>query len=915
MPFRLVLTEKPSVARDIAKALGVNGRHEGWLGGGDLRITWCLGHLLELVDPQSYRPEWKSWREDTLPMLPEDFKLTPRKDSNQQWRTVRDLLKDRDLGEVVNACDAGREGELIFGNAYRHAGCRAPVRRLWISAMTPAAIRTGFDRLRPGADLIPLESAARCRSEADWLVGLNATRAMTLMARRAGGGALLSLGRVQTPTLALLSDREDAIDAFVPETFWQIKATLQAEAGRWQALWTGPKTKDGSPPDRLAHKAAAEAIVARVVQAGAGAVGRVERKESREKPPLLYDLTALQKEANKRFHFSAKRTLDLAQALYERHKVLTYPRTDSRHLSSAQVPGLPGLVRSLDFGPYAPFAQDVQARWPVKLGKRIVDDAEVSDHHAIVPTGTDPRSGSLDVDEKRIFDLVARRFLGALHPEAVFANATINALVAKERFVARGRTCLEQGWRAVDPPSSKGKPEILLPPVNTGDAADVVKAALHEGTTRPPKRLTEATLLGAMEQAGEGLDDGELKRAMKRNGLGTPATRAAIIETLLRRGYVEREGRDLVPTPAGRTLISALPAPELRSPRLTGQWEARLVAMAEGKDQRDAFMGDIRAFTQDVVARILAARPDAVLAQRMAPPPPEGPPLGPCPRCEGTVKDGGRSWRCDGCAVEIPKSVAQRDVSERMAKALLADGTTKAVKGFKSRKGNLFVAALTLDEAGKVTFHFPEAEPLGACPTCGKPVRKRRTVYACDTGRECPFVIGTTIAGRTMEDHEIRQLLTEQRTPRLHGFHQRTGAIFKAALVLEPRGARFDYRKGPDEPPDAPPPGGPPFAFGLRVRCPLCLDAGEAHPGYVIAGRAAWGCSRWKAGCGLRLPFQPLGVALDPEQARRLLGKARETVLMKLPVDIGGATARGRLVIDASAPGGWRGVKHHKGGA
>ena len=913
MPFRLVLTEKPSVARDIANALGASGRHDGWMGGRDLRITWCLGHLLELVDPQNYRPEWKSWREDTLPMLPESFQLTPRADSSQQWRCVRDLLKDRDLGDVVNACDAGREGELIFGNAYRHAGCRAPVRRLWISAMTPAAIKNGFAKLRPGGDLLDLEAAARCRSEADWLVGLNATRAMTLMARRAGGGALLSLGRVQTPTLAVLCDREDAIDAFVPEDFWQVKAKLQAEAGRWEALWTGPKRRDGGPPDRLREKAAADAIRAKVKTAAAGTVTRVERKESRERPPLLYDLTALQKEANKRFRFSAKRTLDLAQVLYERHKVLTYPRTDSRHLSTAQVPGLPNLVRSLDFGPYAPFAQDVQARWPVKLGKRLVDDNEVSDHHAIVPTGTDPRPQGLDKDEKRVFDLVARRFLGALHPDAVFANASVDTVVADERFVARGRTCLEPGWRAVDPPPSKGKPEVLLPPVNTGDAADVVEATVHEGQTRPPKRLTEATLLGAMEQAGEGLDDTELKRAMKRNGLGTPATRAAIIETLLRRAYVERQGRDLVPTPSGRTLISALPAPELRSPKLTGQWEARLVAMAEGKDQRDAFMADIRAFTVDVVGRILAARPDAVLAQRLAPPPPEGPALGPCPRCEGTVKDGGRSWRCDGCAVEIPKSVASRDVSERMAKALLKDGRTKPVKGFKSRKGSLFTAALTLDEAGKVTFSFPEAEPLGACPTCGAPVRKRRTVYACDTGRECPFVIGVTLAGRAMQDDEIRQLLQEQRTPRLHGFHQRNGAIFKAALVLEPRGARFDYRKRDDEPPDAPPPGGPPFAFGRRVHCPLCLDAGEAHPGYVIAGRAAWGCSRWKAGCGLRLPFEPLGVALDPEQAARLLGKQRQTVLMKLPVDIGGAMARGRLVIDPEAPGGWVGRKHRKG--
>lgn len=911
MTFRLIVTEKPSVARDIANALGVRGRHEGWMGGADLRITWCLGHLLELVEPQAYRPEWKSWREEGLPMLPDAFKLTPRKDSGKQWRAVRDLLKDPALAEVVNACDAGREGELIFANAYRHAGCKAPIKRLWISAMTPAAIRQGFDRLRPGEDLLDLESAARCRSEADWMVGLNSTRAMTLMARRAGGGALLSLGRVQTPTLAVLCDREDAIDAFEPETFWQIKATLEAEPGRWEALWTGKKRKGGQA-DRFDKKEDAEAVLAKVQAAGSGTVTRVERKTTREKPPLLYDLTSLQKEANKRFRFSAQRTLDIAQALYERHKVITYPRTDSRHLTTEQKPLLPKLVGDLDFGPYAAHAQDVQARWPVPLTKRIIDDKEVSDHHAIIPTGTDPRPLGLDRDEKRVFDLVARRFLAALHPDAVFANATIEATLGGERFVAKGRTCLEPGWRAVDPPASKGKPELLLPNVDKGDATDLRSIKLHEGQTRPPKRFTEATLLGAMERAGDGLDDDELKRAMKRNGLGTPATRAAIIETLLRRKYIERAGRDLVPTPSGRTLIALLPAQELRSPQLTGEWEARLVAMSEGADQRDAFMADIRAFTVDVVQRILAARPDATLAQRMAPPPPEGPPLGDCPRCEGTVKDGGRSWRCDQCSVEINKKIASRDISERMAKTLLKDGVTKAVKGFKNRQGKPFSAALKLEDTGKIGFHFPQADALGSCPTCGEPVRRRRSVFACDTGRECPFVVGVAVAGRELSDDEFKQLLTDGRTPRLHGFRQRNGAVFKAALVVEPRGVRFDYRKAPGEPDDAPPPGGPPFAFGVRVHCPLCIHAGEPRPGYVIAGRAAWGCSRWKSGCGLRLPFEPLGVKLDPEQAQRLLGKAHETVLMKLPVDIGGAVTKGRLIIDTEAEGGWRGVKHQK---
>ena len=913
MPYRLVLAEKPSVARDIAKALGARGGGgPGWLGGGDLRVAWCLGHLVELAEPKAYDPAWKSWRAEHLPMLPPEFRLTPRKDSADQWRAVRDLLQDRDLGDVVNACDAGREGELIFANVYRHAGCQAPVSRLWINAMTPAAIRQGFDRLRPGADLIPLEDAARCRSEADWLVGLNATRAMTIAARSASpSGALLSLGRVQTPTLALMVEREDAIDAFVPEPFWQIQVRFQAEAGTWTASWMRPGK--GDKRDRLETREEAEAIVARVRGRG-GVVRKVERKTSAERPPLLHDLTALQKDANKRFRWSAKKTLEVAQALYERHKVLTYPRTDSRHLSTAQEPGLEALVGALDFGPYAGAARDVLGRWPVRAGKRVIDDAEVSDHHAIIPTGQDPRRADLSPDDKRLFDLVARRFLAAFHPDAVFAKAHVLTRIEQDGFEADGRTLVEPGWRAIDPPISAGKGDTLLPNVNEGDAAAQKTIQIKDGSTKPPRRFSEATLLGAMERAGDGLDDAELKRAMKRNGLGTPATRAAIIETLINRTFIARDGRDLVPTPSGRALIGVLPVPQLRSAGLTGRWEARLHAVADGAEQRDAFMADIRAFTEAAVRQILGAQLDGEVLRVLAPPvPADGELLGACPSCGGEVRDAGRAWRCAGCALRIPKSIAQRDLSPRMAKALL-DGPTKAVQGWTSRAGKKFSAGLQLVN-GEVRFHFPESEPVGDCPACGKPVRKRKSVYACDTGRSCPFLIGVEIASRPMTDDEVRLLLAEGRTGRLHGFRQRNGAVFKAALVRTEGGARFDFTKPERAEPDEPPPGGPPFAFGERVHCPLCLERGEPRPGYVVRGRAAWGCSRWKQQCPLRLPFTPLETELPEDQAKRLLGKKRETVRIKLPLGIGGVLRWGRLRIDPSAQGGWVAVREDKGSA
>ncbi|MBN1335375.1 MAG: DNA topoisomerase 3 [Deltaproteobacteria bacterium] len=989
MGFRLVVAEKPSVARDIARVLGIPARGDHAFDGGGTRVTWCLGHLLELAEPAAYDPAWKAWSLDALPLLPPAFRLQPRKASADQWRAVRDLMKARDLDEVVNACDAGREGELIFAWAYELAGCRAPVRRLWVSSLTDEALREGFAALRP--PLGALEAAARCRAEADWLVGLNATRAMTLKMGAGPGAPLLSVGRVQTPTLALLCAREAEIEAFVPQAFWQVIARFGVAAGEWEAVRVVRDT-DGEDQERLDDRETAEAVVRRTAGQPAE-VATVEPKERVERPPLLFDLTALQREANQRFGFTAAHTLAIAQSLYERHKVLTYPRTDSRHLPSDLAARLPALVHGLAWGPYAAAASVAAVRDPASLGPRFVDDREVSDHHAIVPTGRDPRPLGLETDEKRIFDLVARRFLGAFHPDARFALLRVETHVHAardgsqdpgpevERFVARGRTCLEPGWQSVDPPASRRK-EVLLPPVLPGDAVRILGVEAKEGRTQPPRRHTEASLLGAMERAGEALDEEELRRAMKRNGLGTPATRAAILETLLERGYLARRARELIPTPRGQALVEALPVEALRSPRLTGAWESRLAAVAEGTQDREAFMADVRAFTVHAVDAIRVAVPSEALAIVLGEVP-EGEALGACPRCGQPVVATRGGWRCTGCPLFLPGRVAGREVSPRMARRLLAEGETEVVKGFRSKEGRAFSAALHLEPDGRVALHFPKPSLLGACPACGQEVRRRGEVYTCATGRACPFVVFGVMSGRAIPEEAVRALLADGRsgllegfrdrdghsfagrlvwnrervvvvaadpredlaspgscprcgepvrfhegawrcagctfqipavvarrdlapsdvaallahgrTARLHGFRQASGAVFKARLVLDAQGhVRLDWTSGGETEPL--PEGAPAPAFGRRVDCPRCVAGAHPDPGYLVAGREAWGCSRWRDGCAFRIPYEVEGLRLPDEEALRLVGRARATRFLK---GFAGRDRTARLVLQA----------------
>jgi DNA topoisomerase-3 len=791
-PVQLIVAEKPSVARDLARVLGVRGGGRGYLEGKDRVITYCVGHLVELDEPVAYDPRWKSWRLDTLPMVPERFKLRPVASSREQLEVVRKLLRDGRFTEVVNACDAGREGELIFRYVYELAGSTLPCRRLWISSLTDEAIKAGFARLAPGAQYDHLAAAARCRSEADWLVGLNATRAVTVRHRRGESSTLYSIGRVQTPTLAILVQREREIASFVARDYFELRGrfTTPREGGadgaagaRFEALWTRARVS------RFGARAIADTVQARATAHATAAdpvgpvVEALEEKRTREAPPLLFDLTSLQRTANRRFGLSAAQTLAAAQALYETHKLLTYPRTDSRHLSEDMRAELPRVLRGLaGYEPYRPFAErllggrqggegglDGAGAAPPRAGKRVFDDKQVSDHHAIIPTGKVGTLAALSRDEARVFDLVVRRFLGAFFPDAEFAATEViirvGALAAgpdaagarapegepdareapreearaeskaddklidvlpppPDRFVARGRVRLVAGWQEVagfgDDDGAGRKPRggrgregdfgkgkhrddaeepaesAALPRLVLGQRLDGVFTVAAKAT-KPPPRHTEATLLAGMETAGKAVEDEELRAAMKDTGLGTPATRAGIIETLIKRTFVRRDGKALVPTPLGLALVDVLPEKSLASPELTGRWEARLQRVARGEEARPDFMRDIVRYITEVVNAIRRAPANATMATSGPGTPPEGaapPPLvalgateapPTCPRCkQGSLVAGKRGWGCsrwrEGCAFVIWFELHGKHLSETQLRELVDKGKTRKLK-------------------------------------------------------------------------------------------------------------------------------------------------------------------------------------------------------------------------------------------
>jgi DNA topoisomerase-3 len=713
----LVIAEKPSVGRDLARVLpGPFAKHEGYLEGPEHIITWAVGHLVQLAEPDEYDPKFKRWRMADLPIVPERFKLVVRDErSRKQMSVVTAQLHRADVTEVINACDAGREGELIFAYLYEKAGSKLPVRRLWLSSMTAAAMREAFATLRPSAELAQLEQAARSRSEADWIVGMNATRAATIRLRSSFDGAV-SLGRVQTPTLAIIARREEEIRAFVPEPYWLVDARFEPSEDSSRRY--GGRFHAGAKP-RLATEAEALAIVAAVRDQG-GEITKVEKREVTEKPPMLYDLTSVQRDANTRFGFSARRTLGAAQRLYEEHKALTYPRTNSRFLTTDMAAEIKPTAELVGARPeYREAAAYVTGLDLLPLA-RVIDDSKVTDHHAIIPTRAEHPVEKMDTDDRRVYDMVVRRFLAAFHPEAVLENTRVETTVAEHVFRTRGKVLLVPGWRGVymagaedaEPGAESTTDEDeaddqALPRLEQGEPSQTLEIESLAKETKPPRRYTDASLLGAMETAGKLVDDEELREAMKDSGIGTPATRASIIERLIDVGYVERDGRALVATEKGLNVIRLLGEHALTSPDLTGSWEHRLGRIERGEDSREEFMRDIAGFAKETVEVLDETLKDVRIPRAN---------LGPCPVCGHDIVENRKGYSCwaredPGCGFVIWKGKAGKQLPLAVARELITTGrTARPVTGFRGRSGRSFRARLALmqTEEGRWRVEFDE---------------------------------------------------------------------------------------------------------------------------------------------------------------------------------------------------------------
>jgi DNA topoisomerase-3 len=718
MSKTLVIAEKPSVGREISKVLkGPFSKGDGFLEGPDHVLTWAVGHLVQLAEPDEYGEQYKKWRMADLPIVPDRFKLVIRDErSKKQMNVIKRLIARDDVDAVVNACDAGREGELIFAYLYENTGSKKPVQRLWLNSMTANAIERAFGELRPGADLAQLEAAARSRSEADWIVGMNATRAATIRLRSSFDGAV-SLGRVQTPTLAILARREQEIRDFVPEPYWVIDAAFDPTAEPSGRDYEGRYHAGANPRLKTAEEAAA--IVAAVEGQGDGVITKLTKSEQKQRPPLLYDLTRLQSDASSRYGFTLRRTLAAAQRLYEEHTAITYPRTNSRYLPSDMIGEIKPIARLVgERAEYADGARYVLGLDVLPLG-RVINNERVTDHHAIIPTRADREGGhpihKMSDDDKKIYDLVVRRFLAVFHPEAVFENTRVETTVAEHVFRTRGKRILAPGWRAVYGETADAEErsdddegrEQQLPRLEQGERAAVTEVASEEKVTQPPRRYSDGSLVTIMETAGKLVDDEELREAMKDSGIGTPATRAAIIERLIQVGYIERDARALVVTEKGMNVIRLLGEHALTSPDLTGEWEARLAKIETGADSREAFMGDIVKFTESTVGE-LDSKLKGVRIERAK--------LGPCPVCGREIAENRKGYSCwsrddPGCGFVIWKSKAGKSLPVSVARELIKTGRTeKPVSGFKGRSGRSFRARLALQQSedGKWRIEFDE---------------------------------------------------------------------------------------------------------------------------------------------------------------------------------------------------------------
>src|SRR5437773_1094947 len=713
MSKSLIIAEKPSVASDLARALGVKKEGDHFESDRYV-ISSALGHLVELALPSELDVKRGKWSFANLPIIPDEFQLRPIEKTKARFNMLKKLMQRHDVDLLINACDAGREGDVISRYLLKLSGVKKPIRRLWLQSMTTESIREAFNHLRSEEEMVPLSKAAVCRCESDWLVGINGTRAMTAFNNRTGGFQLTPVGRVQTPTLAILAEREDKIHHFKPRNYYEVFGDFEVKAGSYRGRWFREDfTKDGDEDaraERIWDQATADEIKSRCL--GKTGVATEERKPTTQAPPLLYDLTSLQRDANGR-GFSAKRTLQIAQQLYERFKVITYPRTDSRYLPEDYIPTVKSTLSRIE----NPHARTVLDNNWVKPSKRIFNNAKISDHFAIIPTGTAPHG--LDEVQQKIYDMIVRRFICVFFPAAQFEVTTRITRVGEDPFKTEGKIMKDAGWLAVygrQAMIGEGSEQPLVA-ISPSEPARVLEVEVAQNETKPPPRFTEATLLSAMEGAGKLVEDEELREAMREKGLGTPATRSAIIEGLINDGYVTRQGRDLIATAKGRALITLLRGigvTELCSPEMTGEWESKLKRMEKGAMRRKEFMAQIKSFTREIVEKAKTFEDDSVSGNFAA--------LEvKCPKCGGRPFDEDyRTFKCRSCGLQIWKTLAGRLVERSEIETLLKNRQVGPLEGFRSKVGRKFNAEVKLGEDFKQEFEFAERKPRAKTPSPSK---------------------------------------------------------------------------------------------------------------------------------------------------------------------------------------------------
>jgi DNA topoisomerase-3 len=898
----LIIAEKPSVAADIAKAVGGFSKDKSgdFFESENYVLSSAVGHLLELAVPEEHEVGRGKWTFAQLPHLPPRFGLAPIEKNVNRLKVLQKLIKRKDVDGLINACDAGREGELIFRNIAAYTSAKQPIQRLWLRSMTPQAIRDGFAQLRTDEELRPLADASRCRSESDWLVGINGTRAMTAFNNKAGGFYLTTVGRVQTPTLAIVVEREERIRKFVARDYWEVVGTFGVAAGTYGGRWFDEsfrrsEAKDADPEqkaERLWNLARAEAIQAKCV--GRPGIVTEESKAATQLSPLLYDLTTLQREANGRFGFSAKNTLGLAQALYERHKVLTYPRTDSRHLPEDYLGTVRSTLESLSGTAYAPLARKILGEGWLRPNKRIFNNAKVSDHFAIIPTGQVPKS--LSEPEQKLFDLVTRRFLSVFFPAAEYLETVRITRVEGEPFKSVGKVLVKAGWLEVygrDAVEEDDAP--ALPAIQPGQQVKTTAVEVKGSQTKPPARFTEATLLSAMEGAGKLVDDEEIREAMAERGLGTPATRAAIIEGLLTEEYLHRNGRELVPAAKAFSLVQllrGLGVNELTRPELTGEWEFQLKKMERGQLAREQFMGEIRRFTDEIVAKAKRFDKDTIPGEF-------GVLKTPCPKCGGVVRERFREFKCEACDFAVRKVLSGRMFELAEVETLVREKQLGPLQGFRSRLGKPFAAVIKLTAEG-ARFDFGDGngegedapapdftgkESLGACPICQSQVFENGMNYVCEKSvgadKKCKFRSGALILQQPIDRAQFSRLLKEGKTELLKGFvSKKTGRKFEAFLVLKGGDVSFEFppreKKAGAKAKDAKPE--PKLDFTGQTplaKCPKCGGAVYLGPDSYVCEKSQAETRRCTFKVGKVILEQPV----EPAQLAKLIAGGRTDLL------------------------------------